>query len=266
MLHFENFSIFSYVSNLALALASERFLPGLCTSGSEVWGFCTIRHTSGISGGFRQLRIYDSAVMANFGTFVMRPKEDTARDKLIPRKLVRQSRGDTKEEDVICHHSTHCWQILSIKTPLSSPSNSRIIWHVAAVACVCVKRMRFVYVCVTSDRTISNMATWPLRPRHDVDLLKGGRVDYARQIDFWYHSKWRPGGHLGCKQTWSRNSNTNWISFKLGAERTLGMANMYAHLFSVRFKKWRHGGHICFLTRMITLFWLISRKLCKIGD
>ena len=31
-----------------------------------------IRHTSGISGGFRQLRIYDSAVMANFGTFVMR--------------------------------------------------------------------------------------------------------------------------------------------------------------------------------------------------
>ena len=23
---------------------------------------------------------------------------------------------------------------------------------------------------------------------------------------------------------------------------------MYAHLFSVWFKKWRHGGHICFLT------------------
>ena len=23
--------------------------------------------------------------------------------------------------------------------------------------------------------------------------------DYARQIDFLYHSKWRPGGHLGCK-------------------------------------------------------------------
>ena len=91
--------------------------------------------------------------------------------------------------------------------------------------------------------------------------------DYARQIDFWYHSKWRPGGHLGCKQTWSRNSNnTNWISFKLGAERTLGMANMYAHLFSVRFKKWRHGGHFCFFTPTITLFWLISRKLCKIGD
>ena len=112
--------------------------------------------------------------MANFGTFVMRPKEDTARDKLIPRKLVRQSRGDTKDEDVICHHSAHCRQILSIKTPLSSPSNSRIIWHVAAVACVCVKRMRFVYVCVTSDRTISNMATWPLRPRHDVNLLRGG--------------------------------------------------------------------------------------------
>ena len=86
-----------------------------------------IRHTSGISGGFRQLRIHDSAVMANFGTFVMRPKEDTARDKLIPRKLVRQSRGDTKDEDVICHHSAHCRQILSIKTPLSSPSNSRII-------------------------------------------------------------------------------------------------------------------------------------------
>ena len=114
--------------------------------------------------------------MANFGTFVMRPKEDTARDKLIPRKLVRQSRGDTKDEDVICHHSAHCRQILSIKTPLSSPSNSRIIWHVAAVACVCVKRMRFVYVCVTSDRTISNMVTWPLRPRHDVNLLRGGRV------------------------------------------------------------------------------------------
>ena len=91
--------------------------------------------------------------------------------------------------------------------------------------------------------------------------------DYARQIDFWYHSKWRPGGHLGCKQTWSRNSNnTNWISFKLGAKRTLGMANMYAHLFSVWFKKWRHGGHICFFTPMITLFWLMSRKLCKIGD
>ena len=86
-----------------------------------------IRHTSGISGGFRQLRIYVSAVMADFETFVMRPKEDTARDKLIPRKLVRQSRGDTKEEDVICYHSAHCRQILSIKTPLSSPSNSRII-------------------------------------------------------------------------------------------------------------------------------------------
>ena len=87
----------------------------------------SIRHTSGISGGFRQLRIYVSAVMADFETFVMRPKEDTARDKLIPRKLVRQSRGDTKEEDVICYHSAHCRQILSIKTPLSSPSNSRII-------------------------------------------------------------------------------------------------------------------------------------------
>ena len=22
---------------------------------------------------------------------------------------------------------------------------------------------------------------------------------------------------------------------------------MYAHLFSVRFQKWRHGGHICFV-------------------
>ena len=99
-----------------LGIVLEPFAPGNL-----------IRHTSGISGGFRQLRIYDSAVMANFGTFVMRPKEDTARDKLIPRKLVRQSRGDTKDEDVICHHSAHCWQILSIKTPLSSPSNSRII-------------------------------------------------------------------------------------------------------------------------------------------
>ena len=113
--------------------------------------FC-IRHTSGISGGFRQLRIYVSAVMADFETFVMRPKEDTARDKLIPRKLVRQSRGDTKE-DVICYHSAHCRQILSIKTPLSSPSNSRIIWHVVAVACE-LKHTRIVYVCVTSDRTI----------------------------------------------------------------------------------------------------------------
>ena len=112
-----------------------------------------IRHTSGISGGFRQLRIYVSAVMADFETFVMRPKEDTARDKLIPRKLVRQSRGDTKEEDVICYHSAHCRQILSIKTPLSSPSNSRIIWHVVAVACE-LKHTRIVYVCVTSDRTI----------------------------------------------------------------------------------------------------------------
>ena len=41
---------------------------------------------------------------------------------------------------------------------------------------------------------------------------------------------------------------------------------MYAHIFFVRFQKWRHGGHICFLTPMITLFWLISRKLWKIGD
>ena len=53
-----------------------------------------------------------------------------------------------------------------------------------------------------------------------------------------FYSKWRSGGHLGCKHTWSRNSNnTNWISLKLGAERNLGRANMYAHLFSIRFKK-----------------------------
>ena len=32
-------------------------------------------------------------------------------------------------------------------------------------------------------------------------------------------------------------TNTNCISFKLGAERKLGMAIMYAHLFSVRFQK-----------------------------
>ena len=32
---------------------------------------------------------------------------------------------------------------------------------------------------------------------------------------------------------------------------------MYAHLFSVRFQKQRHGGHICFLTPMVTLFWPI---------
>ena len=92
-------------------------------------------------------------------------------------------------------------------------------------------------------------------------------IMYDVCMHVWYHSNWRPGSHLGYKQTCSRNSNTtNWISFKLGAERTLGMANMYAHLFSVRLKTWRHGGHICFLTPMITLFWLISRKLCKIGD
>ena len=29
--------------------------------------------------------------------------------------------------------------------------------------------------------------------------------DYARQIDFWYNSKWRPSGHLGCEHTWSNN-------------------------------------------------------------
>ena len=74
------------------------------------------------------------------------------------------------------------------------------------------------------------------------ETLRQGQVwseDYARQLDFWHHSKWRPSGHLGCKHTWSHNSNTtNWISFKLGAERKL-RTNMYAHLFSVRFKKWR---------------------------
>ena len=30
---------------------------------------------------------------------------------------------------------------------------------------------------------------------------------------------------------------------------------MYAHLFSVRSKKWRRGGHICFFTPILTLFW-----------
>ena len=40
---------------------------------------------------------------------------------------------------------------------------------------------------------------------------------------------------------------------------------MYTHLFSVSFQKLRHGGHICFLTPMITLCWPISRKLCTIG-
>ena len=40
---------------------------------------------------------------------------------------------------------------------------------------------------------------------------------------------------------------------------------MYAHLFSVWFKKWRHCGHICILTAMITLFWSITRRLCKLG-
>ena len=41
---------------------------------------------------------------------------------------------------------------------------------------------------------------------------------------------------------------------------------MYDYLFSVRFQKWRHGGHIWgFFYPMITLFWPISRKLCKIA-
>ena len=43
-----------------------------------------------------------------------------------------------------------------------------------------------------------------------------------------------------------------------GADRKLRRANMYAHLSSVRFQKWRHGSHIVFLTPMITLFWPIS--------
>ena len=119
------------IQKVVSLLYSDLGLPGqikhIAADQSLKVGHFSIRHTSGISGGFRQLRIYDSAVMANFGTFVMRPKEDTARDKLIPRKLVRQSRGDPKDEDVICHRSAHCRQILSIKTPLSSPSNSRII-------------------------------------------------------------------------------------------------------------------------------------------
>ena len=138
-----------------------------------------------------------------------------------------------------------------------SPQNGRlIIWppSVRTYVRTSVRGQRFLRsVWVNWFETLGQEQVWS--------------EDYARQIDCWYHSKWRPGVHLGCKQTWSHNSNnTNWISFKLGAERTLGMANMYAHLFSVRFKKWRHGGHICFLTPMITLFWLISRKFCKIGD
>ena len=40
---------------------------------------------------------------------------------------------------------------------------------------------------------------------------------------------------------------------------------MYAHLFSVRFKKWRRGGHICLLTPMITLFWPIHVYLIYIS-
>ena len=63
--------------------------------------------------------------------------------------------GDTKEEDVICHHSAHCRQILSIKTPLSSPS--KLPNHLTCGSCsLCLwKAHAFVYVCVTSDRTIS---------------------------------------------------------------------------------------------------------------
>ena len=104
----------------------------------------------------RKLGICDAARM-NTG---VKRQADTARDKLIPRKLVRQSRGgDTKEEDVICHHSAHCGQILSIKTPLSSPS--KLPNHLTCGSCsLCLwKAYGLVFVCVTSDRTISKMAT-----------------------------------------------------------------------------------------------------------
>ena len=106
---------------------------------------------------YRKLCVCDAARM---NTGVNRQtKADTARDKLIPRKLVRQSRRDTKEEDVICHHSAHCRQILSIKTPLSSPS--KLPNHLTCGSCsLCLwKAHGFVFVCVTSDRTISKMAT-----------------------------------------------------------------------------------------------------------
>ena len=59
--------------NVALE-TNDPFGRGLMGLGESVVkaGVGPIRHTSGISGGFRQLRIYDSAVMANFGTFMMR--------------------------------------------------------------------------------------------------------------------------------------------------------------------------------------------------
>ena len=83
------------------------------------------------------------------------------------REVVRQSRRDTKEEDIICHHSAHCRQILSIKTPLSSPDMWQLcLWKAHGV----------VFVCVTSDRTTFKMATCPSRPRHDGNLLRWGRV------------------------------------------------------------------------------------------
>ena len=40
----------------------------------------------------------------------------------------------------------------------------------------------FVFVCVTSDRTAFKMATWPLRPRHDGNLLRWGRVPVCPTI------------------------------------------------------------------------------------
>ena len=77
---------------------------------------------------------------------------------------------------------------------------------------------------------------------------------------------WWPGSHLGCKQTWSHNLNTtNWISFKLGAERKLRRANMYANIYFLFNFKNVDMVAIFVLTPMITLFWPISRKLCKIG-
>ena len=155
-----------------------------------------IRNSSGISGGFRQLRKCDSDVMPTFvgicdaarmNTGVNRQAEGrhSAR-QLIPRKLVRRSRRDTKEEDVIYHHSAHCRQILSIKTPLSSPS--KVPNHLTCGSCsLCLWKARgFVFVCVASDRTSSKMATWPLRPRHDDNLLRWGGVQASCPIImFW---------------------------------------------------------------------------------
>ena len=36
---------------------------------------------------------------------------------------------------------------------------------------------------------------------------------------------------------------------------------MYADLFSLQFLKWRHGGHVCFLTPMITVLAYISKSV-----